>query len=334
MNFINIIQVLGGLAVLLVGGEILVKGASNIAYSFKISSLVVGLTIVAFGTSAPELLISSYSALTGSPDISMGNVVGSNICNLALVLPITALIFPIAVAKDSIQIDWTLTIGSSILLLLMVSWDNQLSWYEGVILFLTIIAYTVFLIRKSRKESKDSDEEITEEYDKRVWFNILLIAGGAIALFAGSKFFVDGAKSIAKAFGVTDLIIGLTVVALGTSLPELVTSAIAAKKKDTDLAMGNLLGSCIFNVLSILGITSILTPFSGKDASGVELPKFISVNQSLLNFPSGDFWWMLLVMVALLPLMLIRKKIGRFEGLVLLGIYVAYIIVTIQSASA
>lgn len=315
MSFVNIIQVLGGLAILLVGGEILVKGASNIAYKFNISSMVIGLTIVAFGTSAPELLISSYSALTGSPDISMGNVVGSNICNLALVLPITALIYPIAVGKDSINIDWTLTIGSAVLLLLLVFWDGALVWYEGLILFSILIAYTYFLIKKSRKEGADQEEE--EEYDDRMWLNILYIVGGSVALFGGSYFFVEGAKDIATYFGVSELVIGLTVVALGTSLPELVTSAIAANKKDTDLALGNLLGSCIFNVLSILGVTSML--------------KSISVNQDLLaSSPFGDFWWMLIIMVILLPLMLIRKKIGRVEGVILLSTYIAYIIVRVS----
>ena len=316
MNLVNILQVVGGLGILLFGGEYLVKGAANLAFKFGISSMVIGLTVVAFGTSAPELLISSYSALTGSPDISMGNVIGSNICNLALVLPITALIYPIVVGKESINIDWTLTIGSSLLLLLLIFFDLKLSWYEGIILFSILVLYTFYLIKKTKSEDNDTEEEYK---GGKLGLNIFRIAAGAIALFLGSKLFVDGARDIATYFEVPDLIIGLTVVAIGTSLPELVTSGIAAMKKDTDLALGNLLGSCIFNVLSILGVTSMLTPFSGEG-----MAKFIPVNSQLLNFPQGDFWWMLLIMLVLLPLMLINKKIAKIQSIILLLIYVAY----------
>ena len=312
----NILLVVGGLGILLFGGEVLVKGAANLAFKFGISSMVIGLTVVAFGTSAPELLISSYSALTGSPDISMGNVIGSNICNLALVLPITALIYPIAVSKDSIKIDWTLTIGSAIVLLLLIFFDLKLSWYEGLILFSILVIYTYYLIKKTKSEDNNTEEGYK---GGKAWVNILRIAGGAVALFLGSKFFVDGAIGIATHFEVSKLIIGLTVVAIGTSLPELVTSGIAAMKKDTDLALGNLLGSCIFNVLSILGITSMLTPFSGEG-----MAKDITVNPMLLDFPLGDFWWMLVIMLLLLPLMLINKKIAKVQSIVLLLIYVAY----------
>ena len=209
-------------------------------------------------------------------------------------------------------------------MLLLVFWDGSLSWYEGLVLFSILVYYTYYLIKKSRAE--DNQEESEEEYDERMWYNILLLVGGSIALFAGSYFFVEGAKNIASAFGVSELVIGLTVVALGTSLPELVTSGIAAMKKDTDLALGNLLGSCIFNVLSILGITSMLTPLSGEG-----MPKSITVNFDLLTFPQGDFWWMLSVMLVLFPLMVIRKKIGKIESLILLGMYAAYMVVKISA---
>ncbi|MFK7899798.1 MAG: calcium/sodium antiporter [Cyclobacteriaceae bacterium] len=323
MEFLDIIMVIGGLLLLVGGGEILVNGATNIAYNFRLSSMVVGLTIVAFGTSAPELLVSLYSSvIADSPNISMGNVIGSNICNLALVLPITALVYPIAVGKESIKIDWVLTIGSSLLLLLFIFGDGELSWYEGIILFSILVLYTFVLIRKSRKESAADPElnKAPDDYDKRVWFSVLLIAGGCIGLFIGSYFFVEGAKSIAESFGVSDLVIGLTVVALGTSMPELITSTIAAYKKDTDMALGNLLGSCIFNVLSILGITSMV--------------KTIKVDNSLFSIPDGDIWWMLGIMVILLPLMIIRKKIGRVESLILLVTYGAYMLYIIDKAQA
>lgn len=307
-----------GLIILVAGGEFLVRGASSIALRVKISPLVVGLTIVAFGTSAPELFISVQSALEGSPDLAMGNVVGSNICNLALVLGCTALIFPVPVHRDSIRIDWPMTIGSSVLLYLLVQ-DFMISAIEGTFFVICLSVYTTLIIIKSRRENHKG-EEILEEADlpetpsKSSWLDLAFIILGTLGLAFGSDWFVDGAKSLAISFGVSERVIGVTVLALGTSLPELVTATVAAFKKATDIAIGNLMGSNIFNILSILGITSVIQP--------------IAVNQKIV---SDDMLWMLGITVIIFPMMYIKRKITRIEGLVLLLIYAYYIYLVVQT---
>jgi cation:H+ antiporter len=302
-----------GLLILILGGDFLVRGASSIALRLHISPLVVGLTIVAFGTSAPELLISIQSALAGSPDLIMGNVIGSNICNLALVLGVTAVICPIMVQKDSIRIDWPVTMGSSLLLFLLVKEDNaRVSFYEGLFFVVLLIVYTSYIIYKSRKETKvlkamEEDLGITAGPSRNIWKDLGFIAVGCAGLFFGSEWFVGGAQNLARFLGVTERVIGITVVALGTSLPELVTAIVASIKKETDLALGNLMGSNIFNVLSILGITSII--------------KEITVSEEIIR---NDLMPMLWLTLLILPLMLFRRKIGRASGVLLLLLYLAY----------
>jgi len=273
--------------------------------------LVVGLTIVAFGTSAPELLISLSAALSGSPDLAMGNVVGSNICNLALVLGITVLIGPVRVSADSIKIDWPVTMASSLLLFFWVQ-DHTLSFYEGIFFVSALLAYTTFIIRKSRIKMKadidmEHDLDVLDAPSKSLMKDIGVIAIGSLGLFFGAKWFVIGAKELAIFLEVSQRIIGITIVALGTSLPELVTAIVASFKKETDLALGNLLGSNIFNVLSILGITSIV--------------KEIDVSEMIQNV---DMLWMLGITLMILPLMLYKRKLARTEGVILLLIYVYY----------
>lgn len=323
MDIWNIIYLLAGLVILIVGGEFLVRGASNIATSLHISPLVVGLTIVAFGTSAPELFISVKAALAGSTQISIGNVVGSNICNLTLVLGFTAVCYPIAVSKSSVKVDWMMAMGSSILLYFFIAKDQIVNTYEGIILFIIVVAYTYFLIdnaRKDAKEKKAQDLEKSEEEQipslskNELIKQIIFIVLGAFGLYLGSEWFVDGAKGIAQEFGVDETLIGLTIVALGTSLPELVASSIAAFKKESDLAIGNLLGSSIFNILSILGITSII--------------KTINVPSIILE---RDIFWMLGITLLILPMMLYKRKIARWEGGILLVVYASYIYVLAQS---
>ncbi len=300
-----------GLVLLVIGGDFLVRGASNLAYSVQISPLVVGLTVVAFGTSAPELLVSLQAALDGSPDISMGNIIGSNICNLTLVLGATALFYPILVHENSIKIDWPMAMGSSLLLYFFISHDHVVQRFEGIIFVLILAIYTYFLIEMSRRETLERMAEEHEEVPEIVGSAVLKEVGflvlGGIMLYFGSEWFVGGAKSIAQGLGVSDAIIGLTVIAIGTSLPELVTSIIAAYQKNTDLAVGNLLGSNIFNILSILGFTSIV--------------KDISVNPTLVNI---DMWIMMAIVVLVLLLMLFGRKIGRLSGAVLLITYASY----------
>jgi cation:H+ antiporter len=309
---IPILLLIVGLVVLITGGELLVRGASSIALRFQLSPLVVGLTIVAFGTSAPELFISLQSALQGSPDLAMGNVVGSNICNLALVLGTTAVIFPVPVQGDSIKIDWPVTMGSSLLLYALVQ-ENLISMWEGLLFVSILIVYTVFVIRKSRREIKAGkemleDADIPDEPSSNPFKDVFFILLGIAGLSFGSDWFVDGAKELALAFGVSERIIGITLLALGTSLPELVTATVAAFKRESDIAVGNLMGSNVFNILSILGITSIVQP--------------ISVNQTIIN---SDMIWMLGITLLILPMMMIRRTISRPEGAILLSIYIYYI---------
>lgn len=293
------------------GGDFLVRGASSLALRLHMTPLVVGLTIVAFGTSAPELLISLSAAISGSPDLAMGNVVGSNICNLALVLGVTILIGPVRVNADSIQIDWPVTMGSSLLLFYLVR-DNSLGIYEGIFFVSILLAYTIFIIRRSRKTMKaeidmEKELDVPDLPSKSLNKDIGIIIIGSVGLYFGAKWFVIGAKELALFLEVSQRVIGITIVALGTSLPELVTAIVASFKKETDLALGNLLGSNIFNVLSILGITSIVTE--------------IHVSEIIHQV---DMLWMLGITLLILPLMLFQRKLARTEGVILLFIYVYY----------
>lgn len=308
----TIVLLIIGLIVLIVGGDYLVRGSSSIALRLHLSPLVVGLTIVAFGTSAPELLISIQSALKGSPDLVMGNVVGSNICNLALVLGLTAVINPVKVQINSIRFDWPMTMGASILLYLIVR-EGSIVAFEGILFLIIIISYLIFIIQQSRKETKANisagdKDEIPEMPSKQIWKDLVFIAIGCVGLYFGSEWFVNSAKELALSIGVEERVVGLTVVALGTSLPELVTAAVASYKGQTDLALGNLMGSNIFNILSILGITSII--------------REIHVHIDILN---KDIIWMLMITLMILPLMIMRREIGRVDGFILLLVYVVYI---------
>jgi cation:H+ antiporter len=307
----NILYLFAGLFILILGGDFLVKGSTSLALRMRLSPLVVGLTIVAFGTSSPELLVSINAALAGSPDLTMGNVIGSNICNLALVLGVSAMIRPIRVNSDSIKIDWPMTMGSSVLLYFLVR-EGLLKSFEGILFIALLLSYTVFGIRKSRKENYkpkiESDSQLSDKKSTKLLVkDIVLIILGCVGLFYGSDWFVEGAKGLAAVFGVEERVIGITVLALGTSLPELVTASIASFKNQTDLALGNLMGSNIFNILSILGITSII--------------KEIEVSDVILN---TDMVWMLGITLLILPMMVHKREVGRYEGIVLLLIYGYY----------
>jgi len=301
-----------GLFVLILGGDFLVRGASAVALRAHISPLVVGLTIVAFGTSAPELLISINAALDGSPDMTMGNVVGSNICNLALVLGVTAIIGSIKVQSDSIKIDWPVTMGSSLLLYFIVKEETPLiDTIEGIVFIALLATYTFYIIRRSRRETKalralEEDLDLPDEGSK-TGTDIIYILGGCAGLYFGADWFVGGAKDLASFLGVSERVIGITVLALGTSLPELVTAIVASIKKETDLALGNLMGSNIFNILSILGITSII--------------KNIHVSEEIIQH---DMVAMLGVTLIILPMMLYKRLMTRVSGIILLSIYVYY----------
>ncbi|WP_421977266.1 calcium/sodium antiporter [Roseivirga seohaensis] len=297
-----------GLATLIVGGEVLVKGASKLALRFNVSSLVVGLTVVAFGTSAPELLVSLNSALKGAPDFALGNVIGSNISNLALVLGTAALFGFIPIKKDSARRDWPVTLGSSVLLYIF-AYNGMISNLEGTILVILLVIYLGSLLYTTRKEQIKLDVEEPDKLEKwGIVKDVFQVSLGIVCLYFGADWFIGGAEEIAVDLGVSQRVIGLTVLALGTSLPELFTSVIAARKGETDLALGNLLGSNIFNVLSIIGITSIIKP--------------LSVNMDMLH---TDFPWMIGITILILPLMVFRKRLGTPSGIILIGSYLVYV---------
>lgn len=298
-----------GLIVLILGGELLVRGASRLALSFRISPLVVGLTIVAFSTSAPELLVSLYAALKGSPDFAMGNVVGSNISNLSLVLGLACLFGTIPIQTQTAVRDWAITFIAS-LMLLVFSFGGELVFIEGLILFLSLLAYIAYLLINGRRHKIKVKLEVgeVESTVKEKVKDLSLLALGGACLYFGSNWFIDGSASIAATFGIEERIIGLTVLAIGTSLPELVTSIIAARKGETEMALGNLFGSNIFNILSILGITAMIHP--------------LEVNPLIIE---ADMLWMLALTLGILPLMLLRKKLGMPSGIALLLFYAAYL---------
>ncbi len=311
---LDILILLVGLATLILGGEVLVRSASRMALRFQVSTLVVGLTIVAFSTSAPELLVSIKAAYKGVPDFALGNVVGSNISNLALVLGIAAIVGKIPIGKITARRDWPMTFVASIILYLF-SRDGQLQHYEGYILFSLLIVYLVSLFIYTRKDQVKLDVEKPSDDESRFekFKDGGLIAFGGLCLYFGSEWFIIGGESLATDLGVSERIIGLTVLAIGTSLPELITSIIAARKGDTNLALGNLLGSNIFNIFSILGITTII--------------KELNVNQTIID---TDMIWMLALTFGILPLMIFRKRLGTMAGVILLSFYCVYVFLILR----
>ena len=309
----QVLMFLAGLAVLVVGADVLVRGASRLAVSFGVSPLVVGLTVVAFGTSAPEMAVSVGSALAGSPDLAIGNVVGSNIANVLLILGISALITPLLVDEQIIRQEIPIMIGVSALLVVMAL-DGNIGLLESIALFGLVIAYTVFLVVQSRRASKAVQDEFETEIPTSTWdrhwaVQVGLIVGGLVMLVVGADWLVDSAVAFARAFGVSDLVIGLTVVAVGTSMPEIATSIVAAMRGQRDIAVGNVVGSNVFNLLAVLGAAGI--------ASGAGLP----VSEAARNF---DLWVMLAVAFACLPIMITGREIARWEGGVFLAYYAAY----------
>ena len=302
-----------GLVVLVIGADVMVRGASRLAVSFGVSPLVVGLTVVAFGTSAPEMAVSVGSALSGSPDLAIGNVVGSNIANILLILGISALITPLLVDEQIIRQEIPIMIGASALLV-VVALDGNIGLVESIALFALVIAYTVFLVVQSRRASKNVQDEFETEIPTSTWdshwaVQVALIAVGLVMLVVGADWLVESAVAFARAFGVSDLVIGLTVVAIGTSMPEIATSIVAAARGQRDIAVGNVVGSNVFNILAVLGLTGIV--------SGAGLP----VSEAARNF---DLWVMLAVAFACLPIMITGREIARWEGGVFLGYYAVY----------
>lgn len=307
---------IGGLIALLIGGESLVRGAVGLALRLRISTLVIGMTVVSFGTSAPELLVSLGSVLEGYDDVGVGAVVGSNISNLGLVLGITVLIFPLAVAKNTIRIDWPLMMTASFLFYFLAM-DEQISYLEGLLFVLILITFSVWIVMKSRKEGKEiySSEDL-EEYSGKspIYKDLIALLIGLVGLYFGAEWLIEGVIAIAKLHGISEKFISVTVVAFGTSVPELVTSVVAAYRKETDISVGNLIGSNVFNILAILGITAMFKPISISPA---------------IN--SMDIYFMLGISLLIFPLMYFGKKINRLKGSLLLLVYFVYIYFAIAS---
>ncbi|NHE55306.1 calcium/sodium antiporter [Cyclobacterium plantarum] len=295
-----------GLVVLLLGGKFLVDGASAIAARLGLSPGLIGLTVVAFGTSAPELLVSITAALQGSSDIAIGNVVGSNISNITLVLGISVVIFPIYIQKSTLKLDYPFTVISS-LMFYVFAFNGSISLVEGIILLICFVALNIYFF-KTIERVEFSEEDAAKMKKQPVGLAILQLIGGAAGLYFGSDLVVGNGTSIAQALGVSERIIGVTIIAIGTSLPELVTSVLAALKKETELALGNILGSNIMNVFSIIGFTALIKP--------------IGVDSAFIN---SDFIWMLGFTILLFPLMRINYVITRFNGIVLLFGYLLYL---------
>lgn len=298
-----------GLVVLYFGAQALVKGGASLALRLGLTPLVIGLTVMAFGTSSPEMVVSVQAGLSGNGAISIGNVVGSNICNIALILGLCALVTPLTASAQVIRREVPIMIGVSIVALLMLI-DGHLARWEGALLLAGLVIYTVLTVKQARAETAaEASKEYADEIGPKptgLGLSIGLVAGGLGGLIVGSHFFVQGAVTLAESWGMSPVAIGLTVVAVGTSLPELATSLVAALKKESDVAIGNVVGSNIFNVLGILGIAALIQPI---DAPGLEW---------------GDLVVMLIIAVALLPLAKSGGRVNRWEGAALLAAYVGY----------
>jgi cation:H+ antiporter len=308
----------GGLVVLVLGAEALIRGASRLAVALGVPPLVVGLTVVAYGTSTPEVAVSIQAGLTGTADIVIGNVVGSNIFNVLLILGLSAAIAPLVVSRQLVQIDVPLMVGVSILMLLMAR-DGVISRLDGAVLAGLIVLYTAFLVRQARKGRASTRGAAGEESEGgaaargatlRTWaVNLAYIGAGLWCLLTGARWFVEASVGIARMMGVSELIIGLTIVAAGTSMPELATSVVASIRGERDIAVGNIVGSCTYNILAVLGLAALFAP------GGVAVPR------AALEF---DIPVMVATAVACLPIFFTGHLISRWEGLVFLGYYAAY----------
>lgn len=305
----TILLLLSGLVLLLFSGKFLVESSVSIARRFRIPTSIIGLTIVAFGTSAPELLVSIQAAVQGYPDMAVGNVVGSNISNILLVLGLTTIIFPMAVQRSSIIVDWPMMMGASLLMLFFLL-DHQLSRLEGLILVILLLGYLGYSVRQA-KRTRTAPSDIPEAGIYKTWFiavAVFLVSCAGLAF--GASLLVDNAATMAVYFGISERVISISMVALGTSLPELATSVIAAFKRETDLSIGNILGSNLVNILSVLGITTLVKPIQTS-------PEVLSI----------DMPWMLGSAVLLLLFMVPAKngRIIRPEGILMFLAYIGYI---------
>lgn len=311
-----------GATMLIVGAELLVRGASRLAAVVGISPLVIGLTVVAFGTSAPEVAVSVDAGLSGRPEIAVGNIVGSNIFNVLFILGLSALVTPLIVSQRLVRLDVPLMIGVSVLLLVMAL-DGRVSRFDGVLLVAGILTYVIWSVRVSRSETEAVREEYAQQYGARPngarLLQVAAIVGGLVLLVIGARWLVDAAVTFARLMDVSELIIGLTIVAVGTSLPEVATSIIAAVRGERDIAVGNVVGSNLFNILAVLGIASLATPGG------------MAVSPAALRF---DIPVMIAVALACLPIFFTGRAIARWEGGLFFGYYLAYAAYLVLNATS
>lgn len=317
------IQLLVGVTALFIGGHYLVQGATRIALFARISAAVVGLTVVAMGTSLPEMAVSIEAAARGSTDLAFGNIIGSSIFNIGAILGITAIVVPVAVKRRTIRIEYPFMLVVAAVVVLLCR-DLLVDRVEGAFLFFALILFTVFVVYMSRRdveqdEAKSLEQDVRrtarfKEGKGRAWgVSILIVVFGIVALIGGADLVVRGAVTIAETIGVDERVIGLTVVAMGTSLPELATSAVAAIQGERDIALANVIGSNLFNLLGVLGATALVFPVPLNPASSL------------------DNWVMLGFCVALYPLMVFGRKVSRVDGVLLLAglcVYVTYLVLT------
>lgn len=310
---VNGLLIILGLLLLIVGGNWLLKAAVDLSLRLAIPKIVIGMTVVSFATSAPELIVSINAALEGFPDLALGNVVGSNIANLGLVLAVTILLSPIEVNRNFYSTDWPIMMLASLLFFFFIYFDGVLDQYEGIIMVVSLFSFLMYLLRFQKPAVIDKDDLPDEALP--LYKTILFLGLGGVALWGGSELLISGAVGVATLFGVSERIIAITIVSVGTSIPELAASVIGVIKKEKAISLGNLIGSNIFNLLAVLGITSIITPIYVSD-------------QGLLT---NDIFWMLGISFLILPLVFFPKglRLGWRDGIILITFYIAFVLVSV-----
>lgn len=310
---VNGLLIILGLLLLIVGGNWLLKAAVDLSIRLAIPKIVIGMTVVSFATSAPELIVSINAALDGFPDLALGNVVGSNIANLGLVLAVTILLSPIEVNRNFYSTDWPIMMLASLLFFFFIYFDGVLDQYEGIIMVVSLFSFLMYLLRFQKPAVIDKDDLPDEALP--LYKTILFLGLGGVALWGGSELLISGAVGVATLFGVSERIIAITIVSVGTSIPELAASVIGVIKKEKAISLGNLIGSNIFNLLAVLGITSIITPIYVSD-------------QGLLT---NDIFWMLGISFLILPLVFFPKglRLGWRDGIILITFYIAFVLVSV-----
>lgn len=307
----SILYLIIGLGLLVLGGNWLLKAAVGLSLALNIPKIVIGMTVVSFATSAPELIVSINSALDGATGLAVGNIIGSNIANLGLVLGVTITLSSIQVERSFYITDWPVMIAASFLLYFFLYQDATLERYEGIIMFSALVVFLIYLLRFQKTAVVDEMPE--DDIPLPLYKIVLFLVIGGVSLWGGSELLVDGAKTLARNLGVSEAIIGVTIVSVGTSVPELAASIIAVLKKEKAISLGNLIGSNVFNILAVLGITSMILP--------------VEVKPDDLSLITNDIFWMLGISLLILPLVFLPRglRLNWRDGLVLLAIYAAFI---------